>query len=267
MNAHIGNSGLNISQQLEVGDTTRPARRQTLVEHVVDAIVAKAASGVILPGDKIVEIEIAEELRVSRVPVREALRLLQSQGLVVSTPYKGVRLSPMTRARLDQIAEVRISLETTAARRAVALRKNKGPEVGRLEQKIRELERTASRHDSYGIASADAAFHRELCRLGNNDVLCSMWENLARPLTIIIGLSTFSKSMEGIVEEHRVLLDVLTRGQPSELDRTIEEHIRAQHEGLDFEVIIDKRRRLRERRLRSSGRPSGRANGPSAIGW
>jgi DNA-binding GntR family transcriptional regulator len=267
MDVRTSDHSFDSSQQRKATGTRKPARRRTLVEQVVEAIVARAARGVILPGDRLVETDIAQGLRMSRVPVREALRLLESQGLLVSTPYKGVRLGLMTRARLDQIAEVRIALEMIAARRAVALRKNKGTDVGPLERTIQDLERTASRRDAYGIASADAAFHRELCRLGNNDVLCSVWENLARPLTIIIGLSTFSKSMEDIVEEHRVLLDVLTRGRLAELDRTIKEHIRAQHEGLDFEAIIDKRRHQRESRQQSAARRSARASTLAAIRW
>lgn len=234
------------SQDLNATSTRKPVRRRTLVNQVVDAIVAGAARGDILPGDRIVETEIAQGLSMSRVPVREALRLLESQGLVVSSPYRGVRLNPVTRARLDQLSEVRVALEKTAARRAVALGKNKGSALGSLERKTDELERMAARRDTYGIASADAAFHRELCRLSNNDVLCSVWETLARQLTIIVGLSTLSKPMEGIVAEHRALLCAFSRGKLSELDRAIEEHIRIQNDALDFEAIIEERRRLRD---------------------
>jgi DNA-binding GntR family transcriptional regulator len=235
------------SERLDVPAARKPVRRRTLVDQVVEAIVAAAARGVILPGDRIVETEIAQELNMSRVPVREALRLLESQGLVVSSPYKGVRLNPVTRARLDQLSEVRVALEKAAARRAVMLGRNKGASLASLERKTEALERMAARRDSYGIASADAEFHRELCRLSDNDVLCSVWETLARQLTIIVGLSTLSKPMEGIVAEHRALLNAFSRGRLSELDRALDEHIRTQNDALDFEAIIEERRRLRDR--------------------
>ena len=233
-------------QTFDIPLARRPARRRTLVDQVVEAIVAGAARGIILPGDRIVETEIALELKMSRVPVREALRLLESQGLVVSSPYKGVRLNPVTRARLDQLSEVRVALEKAAARRAVMLGRNKGSALGALERKTDELERMAARQDTYGIASADAAFHRELCRLSENEVLCSVWETLARQLTIIVGLSTLSKPMDGIVAEHRALLSAFSRGRLSELDRALEEHIRIQNDALDFEAIIEERRRQRD---------------------
>ena len=223
------------------------ARRRTLVETVLDAIVAGAARGDILPGDRIVETDIATELKVSRVPVREALRLLESQGLVVSAPFKGVRLSPVTRERLDQLNEVRVALEKSAASRAVVLGRNKGGTLAALERRTEALARMAARKDAYGLASADAAFHRELCRLSGNDVLCAMWEMLARQLTVIVGLSTFTKPMQAIVEEHRMLLDTFREGRLPDLDRALEEHIRIQNDVLDFVAIIEERRRQRDR--------------------
>lgn len=223
-------------------------RPRTLVDQVVDAIIAGAARGVILPGDRIVESEIAQGLGMSRVPVREALRLLESQGLVVSQPYRGIRLTPVTRARLEQLIEVRVALEMVATRRMIALGKHKGRGLLGLERTIDEIELMATRQDAYGIGSADAAFHRELCRLSENDVLCSVWESLARQLTIIVGLSTFSKPMQGIVAEHQTLLSVLRRGEPSEMDRAIEEHVRLQNDAVDFEAIVKARRDLREGR-------------------
>ena len=260
MNAWVSDTRPADTKAKSVPTARKPTRRRTLVDQVVDAIVAGAARGIILPGDRIVETEIAQELKVSRVPVREALRLLESQGLVVSSPFKGVRLNPVTRARVDQLVEVRVALEKTAARRAVVLGRNKGTALGSLEQKIEELERMAARRDSYGIASADAAFHRALCRLSDNDVLCSVWETLAQQLTIIVGLSTLTKPMEGIVAEHRALLAAFGRGKPTELDRALEEHIRTQNDVLDFEAIIEQRRQLRDRQpTAASLRPAGAA--------
>ena len=245
-----GLDGARASDSRERDDVSdwQPVRPRTLVDQVVDAIIAGAARGVILPGDRIVESEIAQGLGMSRVPVREALRLLESQGLVVSKPYKGIHLTPVTRARLEQLIEVRVALETTAARRMAALGKHNGGGLSGLERKIDEIELMATRQDAYGIASADASFHRELCRLSENDVLCSVWESLARQLTVVVGLSTFSKPMHGIVAEHRALLAALRRGVRSETDRAIEEHVRAQNHAVDFEAIVQERRRLRASR-------------------
>jgi DNA-binding GntR family transcriptional regulator len=225
----------------------RKVRPRTLVAQAADSIIAAVARGLILPGDRIIEQDLADALGTSRVPVREALRLLESQGLVVSKPYKGMRLMPLTRARVDEVSEVRLALETTAARRAMVLGRNDGRALRALQRAIDELELMATRGDRYGLASADTAFHRELCGLAGNQVLCTVWESIALQMTIIIGLSTLGKSMHGIVDEHRSLLDVFARGDAAALDRAIEEHVRVQTDAVDFERLIAERREMRQR--------------------
>jgi DNA-binding GntR family transcriptional regulator len=225
----------------------RKVRPRTLVAQAADSIVAAVARGLILPGDRIVEQELADALGTSRVPVREALRLLESQGLVVSVPYKGMRLIPLTRTRIDEVIEVRVALEVTAARRALAHGRNDGAAILILQRAIEELELMATRRDSYGLASADTAFHREMCGLSGNEMLCTMWETIARQLTIIVGLSTLGKSMQGIVEEHRSLLEVFAGGDATALDQAIGEHVRAQTAAVDFEQLIAERRETRAR--------------------
>jgi DNA-binding GntR family transcriptional regulator len=225
-------------------------RPRTLVGQAADSIVAAVARGLILPGDRVVEHELADALGTSRVPVREALRLLESRGLVVSEPYKGMRLMPLTRARVDEVTEVRVALETTAARRALALGRNDGPALRGLQHAIDEMELMAARRDGYGLAGADAAFHRKMCSLSGNQVLCTVWETIALQTIIIVGLSTLGKSMTGIIEEHRSLLEVFSHGDATALDRAIEEHVRVQTDAVDFERLIAERR---EMRLRSTG--------------
>src|SRR5215204_4871113 len=89
--APVGMSGIGIDPRRLL-----PVQPRTMVEQAAEAIVAAAARGVFLPGDRLVEAEIARDLGISRVPVREALRLLESQGIVVGTPYKGMRLMQVT---------------------------------------------------------------------------------------------------------------------------------------------------------------------------
>lgn len=227
-------------------------RPRTLVDHAVEAIVAGAARGVILPGDRIVEAEIARSLGISRVPVREALRLLESQGLVVNEAYKGIRLVSFTPERLKQALEVRVALEVTAARRLVGAARGAGGARKRIRlpaklvAHVDAMEVMAARGDAYGVASTDAEFHRELCRLSGNEVLAAMWEQLARQFTIIAGLATFKKPMADVVEEHRQFLTVLASGDMARIERELEIHIQAQNEAIDYEKLVADRRRARD---------------------
>ena len=215
---------------------------RTLVHQVIDALVAGASEGLILPGDRIVEADLALQLGVSRVPVREALRVLESQGVVVNEPYKGIRLTPVSPERIDQLIEVRVALETTAAKRAIRRGFNDGPHIDSLNSLVQEMTAMAARNDVFGFATADTNFHRTLCALAGNAVLTDMWEMLARQMTIIFGLSTQGKPMAAIVDEHLRLIEVFRTGDESDMAREIEDHIDVQIHKVDIENIIAQRR-------------------------
>lgn len=224
----------------------QPLQPQTLVDHAIEAIIAGAAAGLILPGDRIVEVDLARKLGVSRVPVREALRLLESQGVVVSEPYKGIRLRPVTNERVSDLIEARIALEASAVIRAVAAGRNRGSHLDALRSAVTEMELMAARGSAYGVAVADTAFHRALCRLGGNSVTFDLWETLAPQCTIIFGLATFGKPMSGVVEEHVDLLAAFEAGDIGVITRTLDEHITIMNHAMDYEAIVARRRRERD---------------------
>lgn len=215
---------------------------RTLVHQVIDALVAGASEGLILPGDRIIEADLALQLGVSRVPVREALRVLESQGIVINEPYKGIRLTPVTPERIDQLIEVRVALETTATSRAIRLGVNDGPHLQQLESVVHDMETMARRNDVFGFASADTTFHRTLCSYAGNAVLSDMWEMLARQMTIIFGLSALGKPMSEIVEEHWELIRVFRSGKVADMARAISDHIDVEIHKVNLEKIIAERR-------------------------
>lgn len=224
------------------GQTFVKLQPRTLVHQVIDALVAGASEGLILPGDRIIESELAQQLGVSRVPVREALRVLESQGIVVNEPYKGIRLTPVSAERIDQLIEVRVALETTAATRCIRLGLNDALHLAELEAIVQQMETMAARNDVFGFATADTVFHRTLCGFAGNDVLSDMWEMLARQMTIIFGLSALGKPMPAIVEEHRTLIGVFRSGDVADMARALDEHIDVQIHKVDLEKIIAQRR-------------------------
>ena len=215
---------------------------RTLVHQVIDALVAGASEGLILPGDRIIETELAAQLGVSRVPVREALRVLESQGVVVNEPYKGIRLTPVTAERIDQLIEVRVALETAAARRAIRLGHNQRPHLDALNAIVGKMKSMAGRNDVFGFASADTDFHRTFCGFADTAVLSDMWEMLARQMTIIFGLSALGKPMADIVDEHRALIEVFRSGKQSGMAAAISDHIDVEIHKVDLENIIARRR-------------------------
>lgn len=233
---------------------SHPGRRQTmaairpitLVDQVVEAFIHAAAEGRILPGDRVVEGDIAGELQVSRVPVREALRLLESQGIVVNTPYRGMRLMEVDGKRVHQILVVRASLEQLAAGEAAAACRSDPGAVAGLGHALSEMKRAVDEQDGFAHARADIAFHRSMCQITGNEVLLQLWETLARRLTIIFGLAALQKDLDSIYQEHVELLELLKRGSLKAIHTAVEEHIIGQSETIDFDALIAARRRLRQ---------------------
>ena len=222
--------------------TLEKLQPRTIVHQVIEALIGAAANGLILPGDRIIEGDIASRLGVSRVPVREALRVLESQGVVLNEPYKGIRLMPVTPERIDHLIEVRVALESTAATRVIKQGLNRGKALIPLKDAIADMQAMCARNDVFGFASADTQFHRELCLLSGNDVLYNMWEMLARQMTIIFGLSTLGKAMSEVVDEHLLLIQVFESGDVNAMHEAITEHIDVEIHKVDLQRIIERRR-------------------------
>jgi len=225
-----------------------PLVARSLVEQVVDAIVEAAAKGVFLPGDRLVEAELARSLNVSRIPVREALRLLESQGVVVSERYRGMSLMSVDIERLEQILKVRLALESLAGAEVMEKLKTDPHVLAPLEKVLREMHRAATEDDGFLVASLDTEFHQVLCRLSGNEALVRTFESLSRQLTIIFGLSTMKKGVQSIVEEHDIVVDVLRKGNQAAFVDLMRVHILDYSRAVDYEHLVEQLRKLAERR-------------------
>lgn len=242
-------SGTPKPSAADTGPDDAPARRlspvqpRTMVEQAAEAVVAAAARGAFLPGDRLVEAEIARDLGISRVPVREALRLLESQGIVVSTPYKGMRLMQVTNRGVAELTRVRTALESLALREIVA--------AGGGETRLMAARRAAAAYEAQlvggdlsAIVAADVIFHGEVCRASGNAVLHALWSSLARQLAVVWGLGQGVRRADAVAAEHHHLLDCLAKGDGASAQAALEAHL-AWHEAFDFEGAIEARRRAR----------------------
>ncbi len=225
-----------------------PLVAKSLVNQVVDAIVEAAAKGVFLPGDRLVEAELARSLNVSRIPVREALRLLESQGVVVSERYRGMSLMSVDIDRLEKILKVRLALETLAGDEVMAQLKTNPKLLAPLEKVLAEMHKAGKDDDGFRVASLDTEFHQVLCVLSGNEVLAKTFEPLSRQLTIIFGLSTMKNGVQSIVNEHDELLEVLRAGDRRAFEKLIKVHILDYSRAVDYEHLVEQLRKLEHRR-------------------
>src|SRR6202171_4944660 len=95
-------------------------KSRSLPDQIADAIVEGIAAGVLRPGQRVMETDPAPRLAVSRVPLREALKTLEAQGIVAREQHRGVRIVELDEARIVRVCEFPAALETIAARGAVA---------------------------------------------------------------------------------------------------------------------------------------------------
>ncbi len=240
-NAEAPNTGNKLS-------TLAPLTAKTLVDQVVDAIVEATAKGHFLPGDRIVEAEVARSLNVSRIPVREALRLLESQGVVVSERYRGMRLMSVNIDRLEKSLKVRLALEKLAGAEVIRRARADPTVLAPLEDVLAQMHAAADAGDSFLVASLDTEFHLCLCKLSENDILVRSWEPLSRQLTIIFGLSTLKKGVKSIVAEHDDVLDAIRKGDMDAFDKLMEVHILDYSRAVDYERLVEQLRKLEHRR-------------------
>jgi DNA-binding GntR family transcriptional regulator len=201
-------------------------RAPSLAEQGAEAIVGGIASGALRPGQRLVESELARTLQMSRVPLREALKILETQGIVESTPHRGTFIPPLNDVRMDQVCGARIALERLAIPDAVKNYRRSPERVAQLDRIIATMERAAEELAWIEVSQADLSFHREICRTSGNTVVLTLWESLARHVLIVFGHEIRDEKEAQILgPHHRRLRDLIAAGETETLLQEIEGHI------------------------------------------
>lgn len=224
----------------------QPVQPRTMVEQAAETILAAAARGAFLPGDRLVEADIARALNISRVPVREALRLLESQGVVVSMPYRGMRLMEINNQIARDLLIVRLALERLAVQ-LVRAKPGYSPSVWQaLQPSLDALKQANLSGDGSAITVADVAFHGEIVRLSGNDTLYLQWKTLAGKLAVLFGLviGAGQTKTKG-APRHEKLIQLLSGKDDKAIDTELETHLLGWWANQDFEAAIEQKRRAR----------------------
>jgi DNA-binding GntR family transcriptional regulator len=201
-----------------------PVRSERLSERVADAIVNLISQGHFQPGERITEEDISTRLDVSRVPIREAITTLETQGILVLSLNRGARVAAFGERERHQVNQARIALERIAARDASAAYREQPELLERLEEVIFRMELVARRDDWVAMRDCDVQFHRVLCRASGNPIVLKLWEALSRHITIIFGREISTERDYGVViAQHRRLFEMLRDGK--DVDAEIEAHI------------------------------------------
>lgn len=207
--------------------------RASTTERVADVLRDRIAIGEVEPGARLIELEIARELGVSRSPVREALLRLSEEGLVEMVPYRGAIVVPLRRKRLQDLLDVRLALERFAI---VRLCQASAPDaIEALRSHVERIAAALQRGDARAAVAADLAMHRALVALTDNAVLLRSFDGLLNQFRLYIRVtSKHYRRAEDLADEHRGLLAAIRDGNAVRAQEILDAHIR---HGLDEALV------------------------------
>jgi DNA-binding GntR family transcriptional regulator len=132
--------------------------------------------GDLKPGERLMELQLASKLGVSRTPIREAIRMLEQEGLAVTTPRKGAEVAKMTLKDMEDVLEIRDALDELAVR--IACQKISDEQLKQLEDMKELFEKSTQTGNVKKIAEADVTFHDVIYEATGNPKLVTLLNNL-----------------------------------------------------------------------------------------
>ncbi|MFV0387062.1 GntR family transcriptional regulator [Paracoccus sp. (in: a-proteobacteria)] len=191
-------------------------------ERIRDAII----QGELELGSKVSEQKLADMLQISRSPVREALALLQIEGLIRVLPKRGSFVFTPDDKTVADLCEHRSILESACL--ALAIARNPEALTGRLRQGIDQMRRAIARDDVAGYSAGDMRFHKAIVECSDNQSIAGVYDSTLGPLMALrthvfrTGRSHFGSSMA----EHAALLEACEQRDAARAQQIIGDHIR-----------------------------------------
>lgn len=195
--------------------------RQRVLATLREAIVA----GRFQPGDRLVEEELCQQLGVSRGPVREALRQLEQEGLVISFPYRATEVIGVS---LEEVREVLIPIRLTLERFAFrhALPRLTAEDLDELAGLVATMDLAARGDDLAMIVEADVRFHELVLQRAEQPHCLQIWRAISpRVRAYFFRSGRRHATLAAIADEHRELLDAMRTGDPEATITVLEPHI------------------------------------------
>ncbi len=200
--------------------------RTTTPEGVYRVLRAAILDGTVPPGGQLRERDIAQDLGVSRSPLREALSRLEEEGLIVKVPFRGAFVVEVTAQEVAEIATIRLLVEPYAGE--LALEALRGPERPGLTQTIEELRRATEKNDVPASIDAHLAFHRLFYDLSGHGVLRGLWSGWETRLRLYLSVDHRSyRDLQDIADEHERLAAVALEGDVEAFRQELAHHFQS----------------------------------------
>ena len=191
---------------------------------VFAAIRESILNGTLEPGERLMEVQLAEEMGVSRTPVREAIRKLELEGLVVMVPRKGAYVAGLTLKEVADVFEIRSCLEGLAA--ALAAERITDDEIKKLDQILEDISVAGEKRDVETIIKKDAEFHQVLFSATRNERLAQMINTLKEHIDRF-RIESFNNPVriKSVLKEHKKIVEAIKQGDSNNAERLAKEHI------------------------------------------
>lgn len=206
-------------------------KRSTLMDRAFQQIREAIRKGKLKPGDRLVETQLAEEMQISRFPIREALRYLEKEGLVETKPFKGTYVARLTEKDMEELYSLRSSLEELAVR--ILIKNIDEKKIKKLESIVANMVQASANDDIDQVISEDLRFHQTICEMSGHRKLLDVWLNLENQLQVFLTIekNLFENSYQ-FVTTHHPILEAIKSGKVSSAQKAIRDHL-----GLAMSVI------------------------------
>jgi DNA-binding GntR family transcriptional regulator len=226
----------------EDGRLTRSGPRG---QQVVEALRNEIIAGHFEPGERLIEATLSQELGTSRGPVREALRQLENEGLVMSVPYKGAVVLGVSDEEVQEVLiPIRLVLERYSF--AHALEVMTDADFAELGKQIWVMERAARSGDLLKVVEADLRFHDIVISSAGQPHTTQIWRTIWPRIRAYFFRYGQSASLEVMVDEHHELLDVLQTRDEARVLKQLERHIVVRTPPRDADAANEARPRRRK---------------------
>lgn len=200
-----------------------PIENVPLRVQVADRLRSAILSGRLRPGTGLVETALAEQMNVSRAPIREAIQILENDGLVETIAYKGKRVKPLTAREVAETYSLREVFEVMAVRRIL----ENGAPLDLLREQCDAMTAAAAADNFEALVAADEAFHHALIALADHSLLMASWKNLYLRIHQIMALrNRDERNLAEVAGNHPPIVRAIADGDAERAIKLISEHTR-----------------------------------------
>lgn len=183
--------------------------------------------GELKPGERLMELQLAAKLGVSRTPIREAIRMLEQEGLAVTIPRKGAEVAKMTEKDMQDVLQIREALDELAAN--IACEQITKEQLEELIDAMHEFEESTQTGSIRRIAEVDVKFHDIIYQSTGNPKLVSMLNNLREQMyRYRVEYLKDAKNYPTLLKEHQEMVEGLRTKNKEKVTKVMQQHVKNQ---------------------------------------